>query len=183
MSKVYVLRHGETDYNVQARYQGQSDIPLNDYWRKQVQAAKTHIKHLIFDVIYVSPTQRTHETAQIINFRNVPLLQESAFLERNMGVYEWLTRQEAQEKYPNLWKSNSTRQYTGAPTNGETIEDVEKRVFSKLDELRSTVSTDILIVTHAFTSKMIHKYFNPNISDDDFFAFIIGNSEIQTYEF
>ncbi len=183
MSKVYILRHGETDYNVQWRYQGQSDIPLNEYWRKQVQAAKKYINTIVFDVIYTSPTQRTCETAQIINVRNVPLIQERAFLERNMGVYEWLTRQEAQERYPNLWKSNITRQYKNAPTDGETIEDVEKRVFSKLDELRSTVAADILIVTHAFTSKMIHKYFHPELSDDDFFAFIIGNSEIQTYEF
>jgi probable phosphoglycerate mutase len=183
MSKVYILRHGETDYNVQCRYQGQSDIPLNEYWRRQVQVAKAHIKNLIFEVIYVSPTQRTNETAQIINVRNVPLIQERAFLERNMWVYEWLTRQEAQEKYPNLWKLNITRQYKSAPTNWETIKDVEERVFSKLNELKSTITNDILIVTHAFTSKVIHKYFNPNISDENFFAFVIENSEIQTYEF
>jgi probable phosphoglycerate mutase len=100
-----------------------------------------------------------------------------------MGVYEWLTRQEVQEKYPDLWKAKITRQYDNAPTGGETIREVEKRIFSKLDELSLLEVGNILVVSHFFPLRVINKYFNPGLSDEDFFNFMMKNSEIREYDF
>ncbi len=126
-------------------------------------------------MIIISPTKRTRETANILNTKKIPIIESPNFLERNMGVYEGLTKEEAKILYPDLWNSNITRIYDKAPTNGETMREVESRVFSNLDEIKKGTIENILIVTHAFTSKMINKYFNPNISEQDFFKFIIKN--------
>jgi len=52
-----------------------------------------------------------------------------------------------------------------------------------MNEIASSINTNILIVTHKFTSKMIHKYFNPSIIDEEFHSLIIENTEIKEYEF
>lgn len=183
MKKLYVLRHGETDYNIQERYQWQSDIEMNKNGENQAKILIHIIEELMIDLIIVSPTKRAHKMANIINTKNIPIIESPNFAERNMGVYEWLTREEAKQLYPNLWNSNITRIYDKAPTKGETIQEVETRVFSKLNELKKNTVENILIVTHAFTSKIINKYYNPNISEEEFFKFAIKNGEIIMYEF
>ena len=63
---VILIRHGETDWNVVRRFQGLSDIPLNDTGRQQAGFAKNGLDGKIIDAIYTSPLQRAVETAEII---------------------------------------------------------------------------------------------------------------------
>ena len=71
---VILIRHGETEWNVLHRFQGLSDIPLNDTGRQQAGFAKNGLQNITLDAIYTSPLQRAVETAEIIRGdRRIPV--------------------------------------------------------------------------------------------------------------
>ena len=85
---VILIRHGETEWNVLHRFQGLSDIPLNDTGRQQAGFAKNGLQNITLDAIYTSPLQRAVETAEIIRGdRNIPVYPTDGLQE--MGVGEW----------------------------------------------------------------------------------------------
>ncbi|HTX86571.1 MAG TPA: histidine phosphatase family protein [Candidatus Nanoarchaeia archaeon] len=184
MTEIYVLRHGETAYNKEGRYLGRTDVSaIFNFDKKEIEDLKNHIKFLKFDLIISSPLKRCLETVKILTDRN-DILIEDGFTERSVGVYEGLTKEEAREKYPDIYSRNITRQFNDAPLGGETILDVEKRVFVALDKIKHYYQDKkILIITHGFIAKVINKYFNPNITNQDFFSFSLKNLELKKYIF
>lgn len=103
MTELYLVRHGETDWNRQHRIQGLTDIPLNATGRKQARAAGKLLSRRPWDHIYASPLSRALETASIIA-GEVGLGEPSAvdaLVERNYGEAEGLNFVEIDRKYPN----------------------------------------------------------------------------------
>lgn len=89
--KIYLFRHGETDWNKQRRLQGQSDVPLNGFGRElAVKTARAlEQEGTTFDRAFSSPLARALETAQIlIGEREIPLETDRRLMEMNFGVYE-----------------------------------------------------------------------------------------------
>ncbi len=106
----------------------------------------------------------------------------SEFRERNVGVYEGLTKEEAKNKYPELWSKNITRIYNQAPPGGETIKEVEDRVFFGLQKLQAEyLNKNILVVTHGFVSKVVHKFFH-HPTEDQFFEYQLDSGSIAEYQ-
>jgi broad specificity phosphatase PhoE len=66
MLKLSLVRHGEIEWNAQNRYQGQSDIPLSDVGRRQVELLADHLRGASFDAVYASDLKRAWETASIV---------------------------------------------------------------------------------------------------------------------
>ncbi|MDF2685321.1 MAG: hypothetical protein K0S55_502 [Clostridia bacterium] len=96
-------------------------------------------------------------------------------MEISMGVYEGLTRAEAQEKYPEMWKLKM-------PEGREPIDKVEERVFRVLDNIKNKYyNKTVLVVTHGYVTKVINKYFK-NPTDEEFRAYALGNCEFTTYD-
>lgn len=182
MTEIYVLRHGETAYNKEGRYLGRTDVfAIFDFDKKEIKDLENNIKSLNFDLIISSPLKRCLETVEILVGKKDVMI-EDGFVERSVGVYEGLTKEEARERYPDIYSKNATRQFNNAPPGGETILDVEKRVFVALDKIKQHhKDKKILIVTHGFIAKVINKYFNPNITDQDFFSFSLKNLELKEY--
>lgn len=181
MTIIYVVRHGETDYNIEDRYLGRTDVPLNSTGRKQAKELAKKVQKLNIDLVISSPLKRTLETVQVV-FPDKEIIKDYHFIERSTGVYEGLTKQEAQNKFPELYRRNITRIFDEAPPKGETIRQVQLRVFEGLDELKQKYQNKIiLIVTHAFIAKVINKYFYQNQSDDDFFNFILPLAGVKKY--
>lgn len=87
--RLYLVRHGETDWNRERRVQGHSDIPLNEYGRNLARQTAQGLKDTVFDLAYTSPLIRAKETAQIIlQGRDVPLLEDDGIKELGFGSYE-----------------------------------------------------------------------------------------------
>ena len=97
--RLYIVRHGETDWNRIHRVQGRTDIPLNDYGRRLARETAEGMKEVRFDLGYTSPLLRAKETAQIILAdRGVPLYEDSRIEELSFGSYEGMrTGGEAKE--------------------------------------------------------------------------------------
>lgn len=96
MSEFFFIRHGETDWNLQHRMQGATDIPLNDTGRAQAMAARDFLAHAGITRLIASPLIRAFETAQILNeTAKLPLMQHAGLMERSFGIYEGKHRRDA----------------------------------------------------------------------------------------
>jgi probable phosphoglycerate mutase len=179
---LYVIRHGETDFNVQGRYAGSTDVPLNDNGFIQAKELAVKLRDIQFDIIISSPLLRARQTAEVVQkYFQKPLLIIDQFAERNVGVYEGLTREEAKSQYPDLWSRECTRQPDDAPTGGETIRQFDMRITSALKQLNEKYPNDkILLVCHAFVSRLINKHYK-KLTYDNMHNFTLSNCEIVSY--
>lgn len=181
MSHIYVVRHGETDWNVENRYLGSSDIPLNDNGVKQAQILRDELADTAIYDIYTSPQSRAALTAEIINeAHNLEVKFDDKLREREMGIFEGLTRKEVKEKYPDIYAQNPTQRFDIAPEGAEMIDSVKQRVYAFLTSLPQTEGIS-LIVTHGFVARVIYGYFNPEITEKEFFAYTQKVSEYKIY--
>jgi alpha-ribazole phosphatase len=146
-----LIRHGQTNWNLEQRFQGQSDIPLNDIGRKQAQALAERLVAEQFDAIYSSDLQRATETADIIRKSGFqpdtcpdPRLREIHF-----GDWEGMIYDEIKAKYPETLAAWENDIFKNAPPHGETLEGLAVRVHSMLNELHEKhEDQNILIVAH-----------------------------------
>lgn len=93
MIEMYLIRHGETDWNLQGRLQGQEDIPLNETGRRQAQACGEALRGVHFHRIFTSPLSRAKETAEKISqYQSCPLIADPGLIERDYGRHSGLTR-------------------------------------------------------------------------------------------
>ena len=87
--EIYVVRHGQTDYNIKHVFQGHIDIPLNETGKKQAQEIALRFKDIDIDMILVSPLQRTIQTAEYISqVTDIPITVEERIIERSFGDME-----------------------------------------------------------------------------------------------
>ena len=181
--KLYVVRHGETEYNAHGRFAGSTDVPLNGVGYTQAGQLAEKLSEISFDRIVTSPMLRARQTADIINRgRSLPLAVMDGFAERNMGVYEGLTRSEAKERYPQTWARMSSKGLDEGPDGGETIRQCEERVCFALKELiHASGSKTVLLVCHGFVARLINRHFL-QLDDDEMHSFSLDNCEVADYE-
>ncbi len=87
--KLWLIRHGQTDMNLEKRMQGLSDIPLNETGREQARRAAETVKDVSFDVVFASPLKRAVETASILSgFPEEKIIRDERLIEANFGKYE-----------------------------------------------------------------------------------------------
>jgi len=132
-----LVRHGQTDYNLHHRYQGQSDVPMNATGRAQVRAAARHLAGLRPAAIYCSDLGRSHEAAQIIGRAlGVEPVAEPELRERDFGQIEGLTREEAAARFPESWELwHRHRGAAWVPPGGESLGQMWGRVLARMEAL------------------------------------------------
>ena len=157
--KLYIIRHGETDWNKTFRLQGQSDIPLNEYGRELARITSDALKDITFDVIYSSPLSRALETAQIMRReRLVDIVTDDRLMEISFGVDEGRNKDELGEHFSNFFFAPD--QFIPSE-GGETYEAVCRRAADffkeQIEPLRESKRT-VLIVAHGTMNKalMLH---------------------------
>lgn len=138
-----LIRHGVTDWNVQKRIQGATDIPLNEEGIQQARLLAARLKHEDWKFIYTSDLSRAYKTAQIIaEAMEMPKIEKDHRLrEKSFGEAEGTTEPERIARWGEQWREH----ILGA----ETHETVRRRIKSLLDEwLRRHAGERILVVTH-----------------------------------
>jgi probable phosphoglycerate mutase len=175
--KLLVVRHGETKFNVEHRYLGALDPELNAKGITQATALRSVLPAYL-DAIVCSPLRRARQTANIIgNGREQLPTVVDAFRERNVGVFEGLTQEEAQTQFPEPWAKNVTRLWQAAPTGGETIDEVVTRVAKGLDDLYTNhAGTVVALVAHGFVAKVVRAICRSDFQD--FFEWQLANGAV-----
>lgn len=147
---LYIMRHGKTDWNVQKKLQGRTDIPLNAEGRAMAEKAFAECEKIKFDVCFCSPLKRAAETAGIVlKNRNVPIIIDARLTEMSFGKYEGLA---AADKIPENIKTLFTSPRDYLPDGGaESFEDLFSRTGRFLDEAVMPLmeqNKTVLIVGH-----------------------------------
>lgn len=136
MIHLLLVRHGRTDWNAQMRYQGQTDPPLNDTGRLQVEALSRRLAREEIDALYTSDLRRARETAEAIATpHGLPVRVEPRLREMYFGMWEGLTYPEIQERYPQDLAAWEADPMATSPTAGEGLTQVSARAASVLEEV------------------------------------------------
>ena len=169
---IYIIRHGQTNYNLDKRITGRIDIPLNENGIKEALLVKEKLKDIHFDYVFVSPLIRTIETAKIIT--DADIIIDNRLIERSNGELEGKLKDDVYNVDFNLMNSSLY--------GIESVMDVRKRVKSFLDEIKIKYpKKDILIVTHGGVIINMRYYFEGEPKTGDYGDYIINNCEILEY--
>ena len=152
--RLYALRHGETSWNVQRRFQGQSDIPLNDKGILLAELTGEGLANVPFDLAFTSPLCRARQTAELVLAgRDVPLYVEPRLIEMAFGVYEGVTANSGPggTLNQNLVDFICHAERYQAPEGGETFQELSKRMADYLFDLchrQELADKTILLASH-----------------------------------
>ncbi len=177
--EIYVLRHGQTDYNVKNVFQGQTDIPLNEVGIEQAKEVAVKFKNIKVDAILVSPLTRAKQTAKYVSeITKVPVQVEERLIERSFGDMEG---HHSKEDCNIQMLSDYDKNYNIC--NVEPIQDLFKRVYSCMDSIvEKFKDKDIVLVTHACVAQAIECYCNGMPKDKDILSLTLKNGEVRKYE-
>jgi len=156
-AKVYVVRHGQTAWNLKEVFRGRMDIPLDETGKKEVHLAGEAIKDETLHAIYSSPLSRSMETAEnIAKFQNVEVTPLDAIIDISYGEWEGVGRVEVQKKYPDLYDLWLKAPHKVTFPNGESLEAVRVRTMGAIENLlEKHTNENIALVAHRVPNKVI----------------------------
>ncbi|MFK7913080.1 MAG: histidine phosphatase family protein [Pseudomonadales bacterium] len=157
MKTIYLLRHGQTEWNVEGRMQGRLDSALTSHGQQQAIGHGEKLKALGgVEHMFVSPSGRTQETAYLLNsFLGAAITFDEVLMERDCGLWGGMTINEIKERFPSEWESRSKAPYEYRPPGGENTPDMIERVRDFVDRLHGGSAQSVAIVTHAVMSRAI----------------------------
>ena len=176
--KIYVVRHGQTDYNINGLFQGRKDIPLNSVGIKQAEETAQKFKNIPLDIILVSPLTRAKETAKYIsNVTGIKPVIEQDLIERNFGDMEGKpNREDCNIKMLLDYEKNYNI------CNVEPIQSLFKRVSDCLDKIIDKyMGKNVVLVTHGGVAQAIDIYFHGFPESKDLQSIALKNCEVREY--
>lgn len=176
--KIYVVRHGQTDYNINGLFQGRKDIPLNSVGIKQAEETAQKFKNIPVDIILVSPLTRAKETAKYIsNVTGIKPVIEQDLIERNFGDMEGKpNREDCNIKMLLDYEKNYNI------CNVEPIQSLFKRVSDCLDKIIDKyMGKNVVLVTHGGVAQAIDIYFHGFPKNKDLQSIALKNCEVREY--
>ena len=191
--KLYIVRHGETEWNVIKRFQGQLNTPLTEKGMEKLRKTGKKLENVLFDEVYTSELGRTVASAEIIlnennGYKNNKLeLQKLAELnEVYFGVWQGLTYEEVFLKYPEEGNNYfyNVKNYNAENVEAENLKDALERFLKGINKiLDSHESGNILVVTHGTVFEMFMNYVaNDSIFDIDERT-LMGNGDYKVFSY
>ncbi len=154
---LFLLRHGETPWNREGRYQGCVDIGLSPEGMAQAQAAARLLARHPLAAVYSSPLSRARETAEAIAAAHgLPVRIDPAFREICHGLWEGLTAEEVRARFPDLYARWRLAPETVTMPDGESLSDVSARVLDGLEHLRASHDGEtVCLVAHGTPVRLL----------------------------
>lgn len=184
-----LVRHGETDWNRDKRFQGQIDVPLNENGRAQSQRAATFLKTIPIHYAVTSPMLRPKETAEIIlqHHPDVTLNQEDNLKEISHGLWEGKLEAEIEAGYPGTLHQWQRSPETVQMPEGENLQQVWARAIVAWDHIVQTAASrpnpgTTLVVAHDAVNKAILCYVL-GLEPDHFWNFKQGNGAVSVIDY
>lgn len=149
LKHLILLRHGQTAWNLSLRFQGHTDIPLNEAGRRQAAAAASSVVALGATVVVSSDLQRAQETARAVTASSgLPIRTDPRLRETGMGEWEGLHREQVIEGWPDIWAAWRTTSAHASPPGGESRWQVALRANEVVQELEQGEHSRALLVAH-----------------------------------
>lgn len=191
--KLYIVRHGETEWNVIKRFQGQLNTPLTEKGMEKLRETGKKLENVLFDEVYTSELGRTVASAEIIlnenrGYRNKKreLKKLAELNEVYFGVWQGLTYEKVFLKYPEEGNNYfyNVKNYKAKNVEAEKLEDALERFLKGINKiLDSHESGNILVVTHGTVFEMFMNYVaNDSIFDIDERT-LMGNGDYKVFSY
>jgi broad specificity phosphatase PhoE len=158
VAELLLVRHGETDWNVERRFQGHADPPLNATGRKQAQALADELAGTQIEAVYTSDLVRARETAEIVGARvGSPVIALRELREIDVGEWQGLTWPEIEERFPDGVRDWHAEGHGWRA--GETYEQLAERVLAAAQRIASQHPDErVLIVGHGGTVRVVRAF-------------------------
>lgn len=151
MTELWLVRHGQTDWNLEGRFQGQSDALLNGEGVLQAENLADQLIHAgRFDAIFTSDLLRAARTAEIIAGRlNLPVQVDHRLREVNQGEWEGMLIRDIVNTYRNIWEERRANPEMARAPGGESVVEVSVRMIQAADEISCRHPAGrVLVVSH-----------------------------------
>jgi broad specificity phosphatase PhoE len=172
---IYLVRHGETDWNLFRKFNGVTDTLLNQTGIKQSKLQAENLKSVSFDACFCSPLTRARQTCEIIY--PGPIVLDDRLAEINAGEFEGTDPTDV-EAMKQLWQA-----IMSGDKGTERFKDFMKRVCDFCDMIvEDYQDKNILIITHGVIARVINYYFKGKPRDYDFMPRVVKNGGLLTFE-
>lgn len=160
MTRIVLIRHGETEWNALGLYQGQQNSPLTDEGRQQARALAVRLRDEPLDALYASDLERTQETAApLVEATGLDLRIEPGLGERHYGIFQGLARSDVEGLHPEAHAAYISGDPDYQIPEGESTRQFFERVVQCLEQLAARHAGEhIAVVTHGGTITMAIKY-------------------------
>jgi broad specificity phosphatase PhoE len=151
MARILLVRHGQSIWNADGRWQGQADPPLTELGERQAVAAAASVG--VVDAIYASDLERAQRTAELVAEQlGADVALDPRFRERHAGDWQGRTRAEIDEQWPGYLESG--RRPDGYEPDAEVLE----RVLAALAAIGATHDGDVLVITHGGVLRVLERH-------------------------
>lgn len=174
--KLYLTRHGQTEWNAENKVCGRTDIGLTEKGVGQADELGKMIAGKGIDLIISSPMIRALKTAEIAGSMNsIPVITDERLIEQNYGIYEGVDRN-------NEGFLNNKRCFAFRYPGGESMMQVAHRVYDLIDEVKGKYKDKtVLFVCHNGVCRIVNTYFM-DVTNEEFFNYELGNAELAEYD-
>lgn len=157
IERVLLIRHGQTDWNVDGRWQGTLPVGLNEIGRAQAKALAEYLAQHKIGSIYTSDLPRAFDTAQAIGDVVGVIPQPDIRLQEfNLGIFQGLTREEIKERYAKEFRDFEANYWDYVVAKGESRRDLQNRAYAVFQDILShAVGPEVAIVSHGGTIRML----------------------------
>ena len=155
MTKIILIRHGETEWNVNEVFRGRIDIELNETGMKQAQLLAKYLSDVKMDAVYSSPLKRALKTAEMIaSYHKIRVEIAPGLIDFDYGKWQGLPHQEVKDKYKELYAEWIENPYRVKIPAGESLDDVRERATGVVDNVIRHEGT-VALVSHRVVNKVL----------------------------
>ena len=156
MTRIIIVRHGETDWNVGEVFRGRLDIGLNETGLAQAEALGQHLADINVKAVYSSPLKRALDTAgAIASHYQLEVGIARGLVDFNYGAWQGLTQQEVKERYAELYPRWLAEPHLVTMPDGESLDDVVERVRQVVETVVASHEGTVVLVSHRVVNKVL----------------------------
>ena len=156
MTRIILVRHGETEWNLAEIFRGRIDVELNETGLKQAELLAEYLRDANIEAVYSSPLKRAFKTAQTIaQYHRLEVVISPGLIDFNLGEWEGLSRPEVKQKYKELYALWLSHPEKVKMPNGESLNDVRERAIALIGEVISKHKGTVVMVSHRVVNKVL----------------------------
>lgn len=161
MTRIVLIRHGETEWNRLERFQGRADVPLNQEGLEQAERLAQRLKEVPLTKIYTSSLMRARKTAEIVNdYHGVEVVPQEGLTEVDHGHWTGMFKSQVMERDGERYKTWLTRPDTLVMPEGESLADVCRRSVRAIEEIiENNRGETVLVCSHDAVNKVLLCHF------------------------
>mgnify|MGYP001138203850 CR=1 FL=1 len=156
MTEIILVRHGETEWNVEEIFRGRIDIGLNETGMKQAELLAQYLSDLKIDAVYSSPLRRALKTAEMIgSYHKLDVEIAPGLIDFDYGEWQGLPHQEVKDKYKQLYAQWIKNPHQVRIPAGESLDDVRQRAIGVVDKAVAKYEATVALVSHRVVNKVL----------------------------